>query len=109
MNAAQTVTATFTLASFTLTVAPGGAGTGAVTSTPAGISCGSDCSEPYAFGTVVTLTAAANAGSGFAGWSGACTGTGTCVVTMNAATSVTATFNTIGALGHGPTPDAVLY
>jgi hypothetical protein len=29
----------------------------------------------------------------FAGWSGACTGTGTCTVTMNANTAVTATFN----------------
>jgi hypothetical protein len=40
----------------------------------------------------VTLTATASAGSTFTGWSGACTGTGSCVVTMSAAKSVTATF-----------------
>jgi hypothetical protein len=42
----------------------------------------------------VTLTAAAAAGSSFAGWSGACTGSGPCTVAMTAARSVTATFNT---------------
>jgi hypothetical protein len=77
----------------TLTVTKGGSGSGTVTSVPAGISCGSDCSEAYASGTSVTLTAAPAAGSTFAGWSGACTGTGSCVVTMSAARAVTATFN----------------
>ena len=76
----------------TLTVAKAGTGTGTVTSSPAGISCGADCSEPYNSGTVVTLSQTATAGSTFAGWSGACTGTGACPVTMNAAKSVTATF-----------------
>ena len=42
----------------------------------------------------VTLTQVAGTGSTFAGWSGACTGTDACVVTMSAAESVTATFNT---------------
>src|SRR6185295_8217484 len=40
----------------------------------------------------VTLTASAAAGSTFAGWSGACAGTGACQVTMSAAASVTASF-----------------
>jgi endoglucanase len=44
----------------------------------------------------VTLTASAASGSTFAGWSGACTGTGTCTVSMSAARSVTATFNSTG-------------
>jgi phospholipase C len=45
-------------------------------------------------GTAVTLTAAPNASSTFTGWSGGgCTGTATCAVTLNAATTVTATFN----------------
>src|SRR5262249_34397479 len=57
-----------------------------------GISCGTDCSQSYASGAVVTLTAAPTAGSIFAGWSGSCTGTGTCSVSMSAAKSVTATF-----------------
>jgi hypothetical protein len=79
---------------YALTVATAGTGSGSVTSSPAGISCASDCTESYAIGTVVTLTTTPAAGSTFAGWSGGgCTGTGACVVTMSAATSVTATFN----------------
>src|SRR5439155_14993623 len=82
-----------TQASFNLSVVSAGNGSGTVTSNPAGISCGTTCSASFLSGTVVTLTAAAAAGSTFAGWSGACVGTGTCSVTMTAAKSVTATFN----------------
>ena len=78
---------------YTLTVSKSGTGSGTVTSSPSGIDCGSDCSESYDEGTVVALTATAASGSIFGGWSGACSGTGTCTVTMNAAKSVTATFN----------------
>jgi len=78
---------------YTLTVSKSGTGNGTVTSSPSGIDCGSDCSESYNQGTSVTLTATAASGSIFGGWSGACSGTGTCTVTMNAAKSVTATFN----------------
>jgi CSLREA domain-containing protein len=77
---------------FQLTVSLAGAGSGSVTSNPAGISCPSDCSENYADGTLVDLTATASAGSRFTGWSGDCTGTGTCSLTMSAARAVTATF-----------------
>jgi hypothetical protein len=77
-----------------LTVTKAGTGTGSVTSSPAGISCGATCTASFASGTSVTLTAAAATGSNFAGWSGACTGTGTCTVSLSAAQSVTATFNT---------------
>ena len=93
MNSAKTVSATFTLNTYALTVSKVGAGSGTVTSSPAGITCGADCGENYSSGTTVTLTAAPQAGSSFAGWSGACTGTGTCTVTMSAARSVTASFN----------------
>lgn len=93
MTSATSVTATFTLSSFTISVAKAGLGTGTVTSSPAGITCGADCTEAYAPGTLVTLTAAPGVNSVFAGWSGACTGTGSCVVTVNSAISVTATFN----------------
>jgi len=78
---------------FSLTVSSTGTGTGTVTSVPAGINCGSDCSETYNSGTQVTLSAAAGTSSSFAGWSGSCSGTGSCVVTMDAAKSVTATFD----------------
>jgi len=83
-----------TLPAETLTVTLAGTGSGNVTSTPAGINCPTSCTKSYPNGTPVTLTATAASGSTFAGWSGDCTGTGTCVVTMNAAKSVTATFNT---------------
>ena len=94
MNAAKTVTATFTKAtagSHTLTVTK--KGRGRVTSSPAGINCGTDCTEAYAAGTQVTLTATPSRGQKLSGWSGACTGSAaTCTVSMNAAKSVTATF-----------------
>jgi hypothetical protein len=89
MSAAESVTATFVQA-VTLSVSVTGSGT--VTSSPAGINCGSSCSAGYAPGTQVTLTAAPASGWKFNGWSNACSGTGTCSVTMNSAQSVTATF-----------------
>jgi hypothetical protein len=77
-----------------LTVNRTGTGSGIITSSPAGISCGSDCSESYISGTAVTLTAASVTGSTFTGWSGGgCSGTGTCVVTLSSDTSVTANFD----------------
>jgi hypothetical protein len=82
---------------FTLTVSKSGAGLGSVGSEPVGITCGTDCSESYAGGTVVTLVALPETGSVFAGWSAGsgsatCTGLGNCTVTVNAASSITATF-----------------
>jgi len=76
-----------------LTIIEEGTGSGMVTSSPAGISCGPTCSGSYIQGTSVTLTAAPSSGSVFAGWSGVCSGTGDCVVTMDSDKSVTATFN----------------
>lgn len=70
-------------------------GTGTVTSNPAGINCGVDCSESYASGTSVTLTASPGSGYAFTGWSGDCSGTGACAVTMNTSKNVIATFTAI--------------
>ncbi len=87
MTAAQTVNAQFNItpvANVTLSVTQSGTGLGTITGP--GINCGADCSEPFAPGTVVTLTATANAGNVFIGWSGGgCTGNGTCVITIAAA------------------------
>src|SRR5438874_8290810 len=47
MTAATTVTATFTLQSFPLTVSRAGTGTGTVTSSQAGITCGATCAAPF--------------------------------------------------------------
>ncbi len=92
VTATHTISASFTTNTYNLTVTKTGTGTGTVTSSLSGINCGSDCSEAYNAGTVVTLTATADTSSTFTGWSGGCTGTGTCAVTMDAATAVTATF-----------------
>ena len=73
-----------------LTVTESGSGT--VTSSPSGIDCGQDCTSGYALNTKVTLTPAPESGFIFANWSGACTGTGSCAVTMSAAKSVEAVF-----------------
>src|SRR5207253_4528152 len=55
---------------FILTVNRAGMGSGSVSSSPPGISCGTDCSEPYGADTVVTLTATPSPLSIFTGWSG---------------------------------------
>ena len=81
-----------------LNISRSGSGSGSVTSSPSGISCGTQCSRVLAQGNVMTLTAQAAAGSTFAGWSGGgCSGTGTCEVRMNSEITVTATFNLIGS------------
>lgn len=80
-----------------------GSSTGTVASNPAGISCPSACTASFSSGTSVKLTAAAAKGAYFAGWSGACKGTGSCTLTMNANQSATATFNvnqTVNVLNH---------
>ena len=77
----------------TLTVNKDGGGSGTVTSDPAGINCGTDCTEDYALGTVVTLTARPGVKSYFVGWSGDCAGTeNTTQVTMDADKTCTAAF-----------------
>ncbi len=93
MTMARSTTATFTAVNYTLTVSR--TGSGSVTSTPAGIACGSDCSEGYTSGTSVSLNAVAASGYTFGGWGGACSGTGGCTVSMTSARNVTATFNAI--------------
>ncbi len=85
VTANHTIAATFTANTYSLTVSKTGTGTGTVTNTPAGTT--------FSAGTVVSLSAAPNAGSNFTGWSGACTGTANpCSVNMNVNQSVTANF-----------------
>lgn len=75
-----------------LSVAKAGSGSGRVGSSPAGIDCGSACSASFPQGASVSLSAAADPGSDFTGWSGDCSGTGGCLLSMSSAHSVTATF-----------------
>ena len=85
---------------YALTIIRTGPGTGAVASADFGIACGSECSDVYGAGTVVSLTALPEAGSVFAGWSGGgCSGLGACAVTMSATREVTARFEIAPAPG----------
>ncbi len=78
-----------------LTVTKSGTGTGKVTSTPAGIDCGATCSAGFEKGKEVELKQEASAGSAFIEWTGACSGSGGCKVTMSEARSVGAKFDLI--------------
>ena len=100
MDAQKTITATFeTQLDLQLTVTKAGTGDGRVSSSPAGNDCGQNCSASFAPDSLVTLTADPDESSTFNGWSGACSGTGDCEVTMDTAKTVTATFTaTIGGL-----------
>lgn len=103
LNSDVTITAPFL--TYTLTILPvavnGTAGTGTITSVPAGINCvgvvpGSmGCAASFAGGTQVTLTNTPAGGSSFAGWTGAgCSGSGPCIVTLNANTTITGQYCT---------------
>jgi hypothetical protein len=94
MSTAKSVTATFDLPAFQLTVKKEGSGTGTVTSFPAGIECGGVCSAPFAEKSTVTLTGSPGANSAAVLWTGCASinGENKCLVTMGAAKEVTATF-----------------
>jgi Divergent InlB B-repeat domain len=98
MSAAKAVTATFVADTSPVLSVSVGAG-GSVSSSPAGINCGSTCSAPFAANSTVTLTAAPSSGYRFSAWSGACTGSGSCSVTMSGSKSVSASFvSTAGSM-----------
>lgn len=67
-------------------------GNGYVSSTPGGIDCGNECSAGFDQGTSVQLSAASATGWRFSQWTGDCTGSGACSVTMNGARQVEAVF-----------------
>ena len=75
----------------TLTVSVAGTAAGTV-SGAGGLSCPGSCSKTFTSGTAVSLSATPAAGATFTGWSGACSGTGTCALTMSSDQQVTATF-----------------
>lgn len=94
-GATTTAQATLSVgATLLVTVTKLGAGTGTVTSTPAGITCGATCGALFANGTSVNLTATADNGSTFGNWSGCDLLAGNvCTVVMNDNRTVTVTFN----------------
>jgi hypothetical protein len=86
------VVATFAKLTYPVSVVTAGSGGGGVVSSPAGIDCGATCTTSFDAGTDLTLTASPDATSTFAGWSGDCSGTGDCVLTVDGPMSATATF-----------------
>jgi len=93
MANAKSVTAIFMLKRFTLAVTKSGIGKGTVTSSPAGVSCGTACSSDFVINTTVTLTAAPALGSIFTGWTGCDAVNGsTCTVLVTNNKSVSASF-----------------
>jgi hypothetical protein len=96
MTEYREVSAAFTL-THRVTVTKTGTGGGTVSSAPEGIDCGGDCTHDFSQGTQVTLTAAPFSGQVFAGWSGACSGTGlTCTLWVEGIREVGAVFNSAG-------------
>jgi hypothetical protein len=77
----------------TVSVSRAGTGTGTVTSSPAGISCGAACSFQWWGGTAIALSATPAHGSAFTGWSGACSGKAGCSLSLAGDASVRATFS----------------
>ncbi|QOX78508.1 hypothetical protein FY034_06050 [Trichlorobacter lovleyi] len=84
------------LPSVTVSVTLAGTGSGSIASTPTGMTCSSgSCSGSYPAAAWITLQATPVDGSLFTGWSGTCSGTGSCTVQANSNASVTATFTAI--------------
>jgi len=91
---------------FVVRTSTSGSGSGSITSSPAGGSCGVSCSE-FPDGTSVAFSASASAGSRFDGWSGDCSGTLSCSASGNK--TIVASFSpslkmvtvTIGGEGTG--------
>jgi uncharacterized protein YhjY with autotransporter beta-barrel domain len=86
------ITAVFAAEGGFLSVNTFGTGSGSVTSSDQNIACPSDCSHTYTSSETVTLSPTPASGSTFTGWSGACSGTGSCIVTMSGSQSVSANF-----------------
>jgi len=93
MSSVKNVTANFSGNTYSLSISNIGNGQGTIISMPTGINCGMDCNNNYVPGTVITLTATPLSGSTFVGWSGLCTGTGTCAVLMDGNKTIYANFS----------------
>jgi hypothetical protein len=92
-----------------LSVTKTGGGSGTVSSAPGGIICGVSCEAVFEEGTAISLTAVADSGSEFTGWSGACSGTGPCTFILGEGAEIVANFakmrNDRGG-AHTPSPPA---
>jgi hypothetical protein len=78
---------------YKLQVQKTGDGTGTVYSNDYEINCGAVCKHEYKMETQVTLYAYPKGEASFVGWSGACSGTGECTITMDGDKTVVAEFS----------------
>ncbi len=92
MDAAKTVTANFAITQKTLYISR--FGNGRVFTDDSAINCGETCFNNFNYDTNVTLKTSADAGYVFSGWN-VCTGSDSCIVTMDGNKNVTATFTAI--------------
>lgn len=76
-------------------------GAGSVSGAPGGLACPGSCAASFAEGNTLTLTATAQAGSRFTGWSGACAGLGDCILVLTNDKTVGATFAPVAGAGGG--------
>ena len=83
-----------------LFISKSGTGSGTVTSSPEGITCGQDCSETYLQNTSVTLNAEADQFSYLHEWGSPCTGAGACSFSISANTTLPVSFGLRGGLQH---------
>jgi len=81
------------LPDYTVSLSFAGSGSGWVTSFPVGIQCNVDCSALFNSYFPVTLTPTADQYMIFSGWSGGCSGTAPCTITLTGNTTVNATFD----------------
>lgn len=106
MSTARTVTATFIVLppptpvarEFELTVTRTDGGQ--ISSSPAGIACGATCAHPFTEGSRVALSATPDPGFFFASWSGDCSGSAACSVSMSRARAVSAAFAPAAPVGQ---------
>jgi Divergent InlB B-repeat domain len=100
-----------TVPTYQIVVTPPPQGAGTITSNPPGISCPSTCKASFPLNTQVTLTAKPAASYSFGGWTGDCSGTNSCSLTVNSSETVSAIFapGSSGAkvIAYVFTPDAV--
>ncbi len=107
INGGTTDSCSASIQSYALSITIDGTGEGAITSDPAAITCTSGlCQASFNYGTTVNLLQVPNAVSTFTAWSGACTGSGSCTITVDGPKSATATFTRapnakIGSIGYG--------
>jgi len=108
-SASTTTAASSTAISFfDVTIGFAGDDPGSIVSVPDGVRCTTICKGSFASGTALNLSAHAGMSSEFAGWSGACSGTGDCALVVHAPVFLTAAFHAVAGAVPAAAPDSVV-